>query len=246
MVIGVCEKCGYQDLIDDSIDCFCLRCSGNMKSLGINSTDWNLLTSEEKQARIEQSNEPSNDLIDTATTDVSITVSPEIISYSSEVPTPTVYEEPDSQNDSDQIDNSNTLDSQINRQKPVTKKKVVTTEVKQSSIGETDIKETGMINDFKCVVASRLYAIGVISQIILTIAGVILLFLLFDDYHDRWIIAIIACVGCCLIGYINRIVCSCFAVITENQYKQLRHTERTERLEVDSVESIVERPLSFE
>ncbi len=47
MVIGCCTNCKYIDLIDDRNENTCLRCSGIMVSLGVNSDEWNKLSNEE-------------------------------------------------------------------------------------------------------------------------------------------------------------------------------------------------------
>ena len=74
---------------------------------------------------------------------------------------------------------------------------------------------------YKCNCAGRLNLIGIIVQAMYSIIGIVLLFSLFDDYRMRWLIAIVSCVVCLVLGYVSRIVFSCVAVITENQYRQI-------------------------
>ena len=48
MLIGYCDSCRYLDLINEKSECNCPRCSRTLRSLGINSAEWNKLPDEEK------------------------------------------------------------------------------------------------------------------------------------------------------------------------------------------------------
>ena len=77
-----------------------------------------------------------------------------------------------------------------------------------------------MINSYECICAKNLKTAGLIMQAILTVIGVVLLFVLFDDWNMMWLYAIVSCAVCCLTGFVNRLLFDCIAVITENQYKE--------------------------
>ena len=86
--------------------------------------------------------------------------------------------------------------------------------------------EVPMIDNYECVYAKSLRVVGVIVQILMSIIGFALLVMLFDDYEMRWLYAIASFVGCVLSGYITRLLCFCFAIITESQYKSYMKENR--------------------
>lgn len=51
MIVGVCEKCRYVDLIENP-DAICPRCGANIVSLGVGSAQWNKMNHPEKTALI--------------------------------------------------------------------------------------------------------------------------------------------------------------------------------------------------
>ncbi|MCR4865401.1 MAG: hypothetical protein K5921_00585 [Lachnospiraceae bacterium] len=54
MIVFVCEKCKYTDLLEDTREHLCPRCGGTMLSLGMESADWNRLDGTEREAKISE------------------------------------------------------------------------------------------------------------------------------------------------------------------------------------------------
>lgn len=54
MVIFACEKCKYTDLLEESSEKSCPRCGSRMISLGIASSDWNMMDEGQKESRINE------------------------------------------------------------------------------------------------------------------------------------------------------------------------------------------------
>lgn len=54
MVIFACEKCKYTDLLEESSEKSCPRCGRRMISLGIASSDWNMMDEGQKESRINE------------------------------------------------------------------------------------------------------------------------------------------------------------------------------------------------
>jgi Ca2+/Na+ antiporter len=63
--------------------------------------------------------------------------------------------------------------------------------------------------------------LGHVLQVLHSIIGVVLLFILFDDWRMRWLIAIIVCAFFCVVGYATRILFSGISIVVENHYIQL-------------------------